>query len=1835
MKHKTLRTLLCVILTVCFCLSAIVPASAAGLFGGESGIASQWDQWIRSLKDLKDRIIEKTPGTDETPADPMTGTGEEFIRIFHLDCGRKYFTVAEIKGIIDQLAKNNYTHIELAFGNDGFRFLLDDMSVGKYTSDQVKSAIQAGNKTYAHAGELTETEMNTIIAYAQSNGIGVIPMIDVPGHCNALIDAMGTLGIFVNSTSTGNNSAGVSMRAFKAGDNDATKFVVALVEKYVDYFREKGSAYFNIAGDECGYSTSFVDTDALADNLFIPLVEYIKGDASLPMTPMMFNDGFRNTNTLADKLAGRGIIVCFWEMQTSKGYYSVESLKENNKFSVVNTHNKWYYVAGKENGNLNGGWSDYAYAYNWAISNMEGSYNDCTICDGDSSTDRVANTGCMLAFWCDDPGATVNYNNLSTYINKLSVASNVNKGLFTGNLSMPAKPAISGAPSSVQISDGTVKVSSSIAARWTSSNNSVITFEDAATKAAADSASYTETATARIVGAGTAIITATTANRGWSVQTVTVTNNGGTVDPGTEYEDRNVTVTAGGTATDTIIGTNYASGSWSTEDSNIATISVTGKDYEDGVINYTAESVSYGTLAGSNIRTYGKTDYYHKVGNNYYPVYAYRSYKNYGQYHYGYSITNGSSVEDLGSSWYDWETVTVYSQTTTPASPASTTITFTGAVGAASKTTYAIVGHVRYTINVTTADLSGVTPLPIQTWITTNAIETISKTSTGNSYWAANWAIGDNNGEAYYTSVQAAEVNSEEGKSIAELLPNNLLRYENGGTYWEKAYEGKEQKTLVVWSGRIHDASQIQKIYGNDYSNTGVEFRYIRYYGANNGDKKWQVSNDRKNWVTVQGTNSISSEQLAVYYMMRTKITAEVTTDVGDWGHTKASEYDTPEKNGQYVLLDFAVKYPSGTRNPNSFPVLDKTFSFHCDNNKANDANSPVFKTGNYYYRQLNNFRAIETNTETYELYMVTVTMTSDDPGTRLTASGTAYDLQSKYQYDGEEQVLWAIDQAALDATEMKPYKAITANDTTYSGCKLGTDGYEPYVRGVEVYEAHGALITYYIRPKVTQGALTVNYYVQDENTPFYSYNINVDANGESKTFKESIRLAEPDWKGPLADGDVTNILGQTECISADLTTMPAIGAQYRYSDFTCVKVERATDGKTVNLYYTFKADGAFVIDFGLPLTIPVREINAELANAQITKATAKGNLYGNVEFDVSQQSLIYTPTKPVDKIDIFKVTLEGTRNDASSSVIYTISIIPATNVYYEETFMTVGNGWTSDGTPAAVQQTIVKNGDITVITEGISETYNNVYGYDYNIANHNIDATNVTYSMDSAYKATLQLPEGSKFINTPGKLTFSFEGTGFDLISGCGANTGMLTVNVVNSQGSHVKTYVVDTYLHGDNTIMHNGTTTYQVPVVRNLNLGYDKYTVTVYGSLWSTSGAVVKSPVPNPTITQSAVSTNSISLADTANTSDILRAMLNECGLEDVSVDDVELVYMDENSVLNGGTGMDVVEEELSTASLYSLDAIADETAASTTAVVWVDAFRVYNPLGSSTASEAYTDDKEAGVQYLSLYEHIKDHYSSVPQENNSVLYIEYDGTLGIANITNYKNQGPENEVYLGPNSAIAFALNTTGSDSIAQISAKIVNGDPVLSIGKDSSVPLNATEMYYNLKTKDRVSADSAGNTYIVIKNTAKNPDAVLAVSGLKLKNATTSKPSEAAIAAIFESFAQSTGTTFEPSVFEVSAPQIARKNRNFGFGVTASAKDVETVTIQMVSKDGIDVDGEIVELTPSNMNAVASGFASDYFYSKVYRIKEKGTYTFAITAYGDGGDSKTITKTVVVK
>lgn len=1843
MKHKTLRTLLCVILTVCFCLSAIVPASAAGLFGGDSGAATGWDQLIRGLKDLKDRIIEKNPGTDETPAEPMAGTGDEFIRIFHLDCGRKYFTVKEIENIIEWIAANHYTHIELAFGNDGFRFLLDDMAVGGYTSDQVKAAITAGNEAYnkecnysPEKNELTQTEMDGIITYAASKGISVIPMLDVPGHAKALIEAMVKLGMSVDSEPTGNNNMGYPMYAFKAGDNDATKFAVDLVKKYVDYFKLNGSKYFNIAGDECGYS-SFVKVDELVPNLITPLSSYILDSG---MKPMMFNDAFRLDNELKVRLQNSGIIICYWT--NGDAYDKVETLANVYKYTIINTHNKWYYIAGKEKP-LNSSWAGTAFSYTWAIANMtnggnpgEGDFRDCTACDGNYKT----STGCMVAFWCDKPGATVNYSNLKTYIETLPKQ---NPNYFKAAEETPLPTIVIGGNSTELTVGENVIMSTSDGslAAWSSSNPAVLTLKD---NDAVEKALLSETSsvTVQAVGAGEAAITAVLGN-GNTISTASIKVK--TADTATE---RNITVTVGGTSTNTINGANYKNGTWTVENESIATISVDGVDATEGSGEYSyAGRVYVSDLAGSYTQ-WTKTEYSHKVGTAYYPIYAYKKQNaNTTYYYYSYSTDNGETFSKIGYREYTTNQSTIISvyKETIASTPASTTVTFNGI---AAGTTYVTVGHVRYTIKVTAEDLANVPPLPIQTWITNYTVETTSETThnTTDSYWAANWSVTyDQQKYARYVNISAEDVYGENGKAIAEFMPNNLTGYEYGGTYWNSnRYDSTAQaKKLVVWNGQVHNSSNIQKIYGKDYSNTGTEFKYVRYFAD-----KWEVSatGEENSWTEVHGYNSQSSEQIAVYYMIRSTITDEVTTDIADWGsqYPESSYISQVQNTSDYfVLLDFAVKYESGDRVPDQFAVNNKTFAFHC---RANDTGGAVHQYGSYYYRDLNNFRVVDTSE--YEVYMVTVTMTNDQANETLTA--TSAQTVGGYTYDGKEQVLWAIDQKTRDAaSNLNDYTSISSS-STYSGCKIGND---PYIRGVEVYRQHGALITYYVRVKevpVENDVIHVHYIDRATGEEFYTYPIIVIKDAQDGLFDEGFGI-NPTTR-VLEKNTVKNHLGKTQTVESDLTKMYGVPAQYRYSEIKFVDAnlgtgDIATARKDAYLYYEFKSDVSFVVDFGLPITIPYTDLNDKLGatEVRINTITPGKATYGvvtvNTDNDGKPVSVTYTPNTIINSTDSFTVKCFGTvpRDEPDENgntyyegdVTYTVQIIPATNVYYEETFIK-NNGWTVD--PGQTQnQALEKPG-----------AKQNVYGYDPKVANQN---ANIGYSMGGVYKTTLSLTDlsdTSYMFSNP--LTFTFEGTGLDLISACNTNTGMLYVEVIGKEKGGAYRALVDTYFRGDDSIIVNGETVYQVPVVRKLDLPYDMYTVTIKGYLYNGAGTVVKA------------STNAVAEVNSFSSymveEDALSTLVNALAIPGLTEEDIDVIYMDENSILNPNAAVAAADRSMAA---YALD-VASNAAA--TAEVYVDGFRVYNPLGSSgtvvyeekdannevvashesyislTDNDAYKKDNEAGVVYYPVYDFIKNSAADLSELDDVIgVYIEYDGKTGVSAIADYKNQGPQNEVYLAPNCAIAFGINGFNSGDVLDVSARKVYGDSVLTDPNGHIDSINSTEMYYSIGYT--TTADGTNKPYVLLQNVGAG---VIAISGIKVSSNIEPYMDGELAKAIVEKLNPPAGDqSFTPVTFEVKTPKSNPKaNRNFVVNVKASAyrgeaNDVTRVTLSAVKKGTNEVAVESHDLTPSNTRAVTNKVSKNWNFNELCKLAA-GTYTFTITAYNGAGETAVYTVDVTV-
>ena len=320
--------------------------------------------------------------------------------------------------------------------------------------------------------------------------------------------------------------------------------------------------------------------------------------------------------------------------------------------------------------------------------------------------------------------------------------------------------------------------------------------------------------------------------------------------------------------------------------------------------------------------------------------------------------------------------------------------------------------------------------------------------------------------------------------------------------------------------------------------------------------------------------------------------------------------------------------------------------------------------------------------TDEYEVYMITLTPTSDTPTDTLKGSTAAGN--NSYEYKGTETVAWADTQEDLDASGLGTY-------TSISGTFTYSIGGEPIVPGVEIYRRQAMKVTYYVRAKVTEDSLPVHYIDKTANREFYSYNIAVK---QGTYFNANIGLNKDAWKGPLVNGEVTNLKGNIQTVSADLSTLPALSAQYLYSDYTCVEVTRSTGntetgtpaGKEVYLYYTFNNKHTFVVDFGVPLKIGPKDINLSetgWTTAKVNNVSEYKALYGTAKISVNE-GLTYTLTKPMQGVETLQVTLGKEGEDPATHTIY---LVPATTVYYEQDVATYSNGWELQGTAIAADK--------------------------------------------------------------------------------------------------------------------------------------------------------------------------------------------------------------------------------------------------------------------------------------------------------------------------------------------------------------------------------------------------------------------------------------------------------------------------------------------------------------------------------------------------------------------
>ena len=338
--------------------------------------------------------------TEAVQAAETQAADSSFMKIFHLDCGRKYFTKDWILALINEISAAGYTHLQLAIGNDGMRFLLDDMSLTvngtTYSSENVAAAIHAGNVAYDNRqsytpekDELTESEMNAIISYATSKGITVIPLINNPGHMDAILSAATSL----TGTSCSYNR---SVTTIDLGNEDAVAFTKAFLTKYVEYFAAKGCTHFGIGADEYTndvYSTGSMGFGQLVrDGNYGKFISYVNSVAALvkaaEMKPVAFNDGFYFNNNTYSGTFDTDIVISFWT--SGWGGYQSETASQlaARGHQMINTNGDFYYVLGKSDKFDSG----YDYASNFSNTAFMGS--------------TVSNpAGATFCVWCDYPGA--------------------------------------------------------------------------------------------------------------------------------------------------------------------------------------------------------------------------------------------------------------------------------------------------------------------------------------------------------------------------------------------------------------------------------------------------------------------------------------------------------------------------------------------------------------------------------------------------------------------------------------------------------------------------------------------------------------------------------------------------------------------------------------------------------------------------------------------------------------------------------------------------------------------------------------------------------------------------------------------------------------------------------------------------------------------------------------------------------------------------------------------------------------------------------------------------------------------------------------------------------------------------------------------------------------------------------------------------------------------------------------------------------------------------------------------------------------------------------------
>ncbi len=188
-------------------------------------------------------------------------------RGMHLDVGRHFFSVKQVKKYIDHLAayKFNTFHWHLT-EDQGWRIEIKKYpkltSTGGYRNGTIIGSYPGtGNDSIRYGGFYTQQQIKEIVKYAAEKYIDIIPEIEMPGHSSAAIAAYPQLSCFPEESSAipsntawaGNRSGKQVQQSWGVFEDvlcpsDYTfKFLEDVLDEVMQLFPSK---YIHIGGDE-------------------------------------------------------------------------------------------------------------------------------------------------------------------------------------------------------------------------------------------------------------------------------------------------------------------------------------------------------------------------------------------------------------------------------------------------------------------------------------------------------------------------------------------------------------------------------------------------------------------------------------------------------------------------------------------------------------------------------------------------------------------------------------------------------------------------------------------------------------------------------------------------------------------------------------------------------------------------------------------------------------------------------------------------------------------------------------------------------------------------------------------------------------------------------------------------------------------------------------------------------------------------------------------------------------------------------------------------------------------------------------------------------------------------------------------------------------------------------------------------------------------------------------------------------------------------------------------------------------------------------------------------